>query len=247
MDLRQADLVLVSEADPKEMMVDFGSVKPLADPLSPDRLVDTGIVDHAGKFTEKGKAFYDKLSARIDELKKGVPLERRRLAEPKKLMEYECPWNTGTIKKQTYFTNGELFVLGKPETVMKSKKGSSELRQAVPNTLRSSLAGDFEEVFPAAWQTLVFGDLEVIWLCNKEQKNPVAMQTMYFDYLNKRFPKGKYFNAVEPTASTPIQIRVRNKGIKNNVCALIMPFDIGPAFEVPDFGGLNGGSKEVQK
>jgi hypothetical protein len=246
MDLRQADLVLVSNADPEELKVDFGKIVPLRDPLSPDRLVEAGLVDKTGKFTDSGKGFYEKLMAKVAVLKGGVPLERRKLGEPKKLLEYECRWNTGTLKKQPYFTNGEVFVIGKPEAAMQTRKGSSELRQAVPNTLRTSLAGDFEEVFPVAWQTLVFGDLEVIWLVNEKQENPVAMQVMYFDYLKKRFPKGKYFVAVEPTASTPIQIRVRNKGIKDNVCALVMPFDIGPAFEVPDFGGLNG-DKEVQE
>ena len=191
-----------------------------------DELLEEGYLGHDGRLTEKGLKDLQTVQEAVDRLKTGIPIGKRARSDPGALAVSGKVWHTGLLKKQTWFTDGSLLVIGKPDSSLKQQEGSDELRHKVPNLVRMATTGRFVEVEPYAYQVLIVGETSVVWL-KGEGVEPVAIDARYHDYLATRFPKATYQRSTTDPEG-PILVTVRNRGIsmsKNGtpMVAMLMP------------------------
>lgn len=196
-------------------------------PAVAEKMASDGLVTKKGMLTEKGIQIREQLLKRLKVLKEGVPIGKRKNVDPRKMFEFNFDWKTGTIKKQEWFMNGELFVVGKPNSALGAKIASSDLRMATPLLLRKEAANRTEEVIPYLWQVMSFGELELIWLKSTANETQICIQAMYFDYVKKRFPSGEFFAHTLDGHKGALHIKIRSKGVYG-VVALIMPVGTEP-------------------
>jgi hypothetical protein len=178
-------------------------------------------------------------------LRAGIPLGKRTWSNPKLAAETDT-WMTGQVNRQPIVCNGEVLFVGKPRHPMKAEKAPSETRQKLPQTVAECLKGDFKQVWPHTFQAKDLGGLEIVWMTDEDQEMFVPVQAKYFDLVVDRFPSTTWF------AKTPldvVQSRVKNRGLKDNVVAMIMPFALEGSLEVPGprEGWMNDKGGEVQE
>lgn len=210
--------------------------KSVEDKASIARLTEVGFLAD-GVMTEAGKEFHAKVVKRLDELKAGIPIDGRSKPQPGKATQPKSTvlgWLTGTHAKKDYVTNGAVFILGKPGKEMEAKEGPSDFRQKVSALLNTHTAGkleDYVEVVAYSYQLAELGGMELIWLAEKEftaePLAPIPVQAMYIDLIRDRYPSATFWVNSKRFASGKISdqilvARVTNRGIKNNVVALVI-------------------------
>lgn len=220
MSLKYVDMVALSRAD---------------DGLTHDaeslgRLVEADLATEDGRLTDQGEALFQKLKTKEKMLRAGIPVERRTKGDKKAILVGDYRWTTGRVSNQPIVTNGEVIFVGKPIKAMETIKASAEVRKRFPKTIAACLKGVFEEFRPHTYQLKRLGELEMIWLANKDQDVKIPIQVKYYDFLVDKFPKGKWF---AQDVVSPVQIRVTNRGLKDNVVALLMPYTLQGVLEEP--------------
>jgi len=227
MALKYEDLVCLSRADMEAKKIDYGNRLIAIDTESILRLEDEGYCDRKGNLTEKGIETVEKLEMKVKTLRRGVPLETRKRVDPHQVGESEGPWLTGEYRKRPYLCDGYFFMYVKPYASMNAKRGSGDFRKHVPTMLSKVLAmKDIQELVPTYWQLQTLGGLEVIWLCNDDRSILVPIQAMYYDFTTKKYPSASYYGIEKE--GTPIQIKVKNRGVPNDVIGIVMPLDLEP-------------------
>lgn len=241
MALQRQDLVALSNADPKTKKIDYANKLLVLDTESVVRLKEEGYCDKKGNLTDKGVKAYDALQKKIEILKAGVPFTDRKNADHQRIADSANPWKVGTIKKKEYMTDGFFFCYGKPFRRMMAEKGSSDLRKKMP-IIVNKVAGmkNLTEIVPHTWMVHTFGGAELIWLVDKSEKLLVPVQTMYFDFLKFKYPSATFYTTKDGEGKTPIQCRVANRGITNDVVGIIMPLEIDDTVPRPKLGGGDG-------
>jgi len=218
-----------------------------------ERMTEAGVI-RDGMLTENGKAYREKLVNRVEELKVGVPVSQRAKNQADKAAHPQSTalgWLTGVHAKKPYITNGAVFILGKPGKEMEATEADSDFRQKMAAILNSHTAGkpeEFEELIPYAYQIADLGGMEFIWLSSKntdpEQIFLVPVQAMYIDLIKDRYPSATFWVnpkkwATEKVGDQMVIARVTNRGMKNNIVAMVLPVQ-GPP-KAPVFGGRLSG------
>jgi hypothetical protein len=229
------DLAVLSKFDADTKRVNFADRMVVSDPKTSLRLPKLGLTDAKGYLTEKGLELAENTVEKVKLLRNGLPIEKRKKTDPKAILNSELPWVVGLIKKKDWVSNGELFILGKPEKGMEAVKGSSELRQLMPTIVaKAASPKDLVEIEPKIWQMYDIGGLDFVWLNDDKGEGMtfVPIQSKYLDYIKDRYPSGKFFIR-RKKADSVIQVRVTNRGLKNNIVALVMPFDLAGTMQIP--------------
>ncbi len=214
MTLKYADMVALSQADDGVLVQEPGTLT---------RLVEADLMDEDGKLTDQGEALFQKLKAREKMLRTGIPVERRKVGDKLAILEGSALWATGRVSNQPLVTNGEVIFVGKPIKAMEAKPAPPEVKKRFPQTIAACLKGKFVQLWPHTFQLKKLGEFEMIWLANKDQSVKIPIQVKYFDFLADKFPKGMWFGQDVVSA---VQVRVTNRGLKNNVVALLMPYSL---------------------
>lgn len=228
--MKKADLIALSKSE--GVKVDVNSREVLDDPASRVRLVESGLIDKKGELTRSGKIFYEKLMGAVDRLKKGIPFEARVDSSEKKAYQGVRPWNYLTVRKKTVFTNGELLAVGEPSREMGATPLSDPMRSSMARQIKEYVEASKEgiEVNPHTFQMQSLDGIEIVWLASNDQKIFRAVQAKYYDYLQGRFPKGKW---LARGGTDPLTVVVKNKGI-GDVVGLLMPVLVKDVFPRPE-------------
>lgn len=221
MSLKYVDMIALSRADDGTVVDHPGSL---------ERLVEADLMDGDGRLTDQGEALYQKLKEKEKTLRAGIPAERRTKGDKKAVLTGDYRWTTGRVSNQPIVTNGEVIFVGKPIKAMEIYKAPADVKKRFPQTIAACLKGVFEEIWPHTYQLKRLGEFEMIWLVSKDQSVKIPIQVKYFDFLADKFPKGKWFGQ---DAVSPVQIRVKNRGLKDNVVALLMPYTLQGILEEP--------------
>lgn len=214
MTLKYADMVALSKADDGLLEDDAESL---------GRLVKADLMTEDGRLTDEGEALFQKVKTKEKLLRAGIPVERRTTSDKTAILEGSALWATGRVSNQPLVTNGEVIFVGKPITAMAAKPAPPDVKKRFPQTIAACLKGKFVQLWPHSFQLKRLGEFEMIWLANKDQSVKIPIQVKYFDFLADKFPKGKWFGQDVVSA---VQIRVTNRGLKNNVVALLMPYSL---------------------
>ena len=206
------------------------------------RLLEAGIADETGALTEYGKEFTLKVKAKVSVLRKGIPFAKRVKNDSTAAMQPNSSyigWFQAKFKEKTYVTNGSLFLLGQPSKEMQAKEADAEQRKGIATAIHTGTAGkkdDYMQLTPYAYQVETFGGMEFIWLASEntdpEQGVFVPIQAMFFDLIKERYPTASFWVHAKKAKehdllNNPIQARVTNRGLKNNVVALVMAVETG--------------------
>jgi hypothetical protein len=165
----------------------------------------------------------------VPKLKAGVPFEKRGWQDPKAVVNSN-KWLTGTVSRKPIACNGEMLFVGKPRSPMFAEQAPSDTRQRLPQTVASCLKGRFQPVQPHTYQIEELGLVELVWMANAKQEFFVAIQAKYHDFLIDRFPKLSWFAKSQYDS---VQARVQNRGLKDNVVAIVMPYIVKEPIKPP--------------
>lgn len=221
MQLLPVDLVALNNSDLQQNRLHFDEPGVVPDSGSIGRLLRAEMMKTDGTLTKAGLALLQKVKKTEKRLQKGIPFEKRMVADPMKIFgNLDYKWKTGMVSRKNVFTNGEVIIIGTIERKFKAEKGAIELRKKLPLIIARSLKASFEEVWPHTFQIEKLGGVELVWLANAGQERYEAIQAQYYDYLRDKFPTGKWF-AESPRM--PLQVRVKNRGLRDGVVALVMP------------------------
>jgi hypothetical protein len=228
MSLKYEDLICLSRADLEAKKIDYGNRLVTVDAESILRLEEAGYCDAKGNLTEVGVKAVEKLDERIKVLRRGVPLEVRKRTDHHKVAETEGRWLTGEYRKKEYVCDGFFFMYAKAYASMNAERGSGAFRKHIPTMLSKVLAmKDLVELEAKYWQLQTFGGLEVIWLANEDRSLLVPIQSMYYDFTIKKYPSAT-FKGIDKEG-TPIQIRVKQRGVPQDVVGVVMPLELEAA------------------
>lgn len=231
MGLLFVDLVALSKADEKERTIDMNSREVFVDPMSRERLLEAGFIVPGGKVTDAGMEALVKIRKREEELRKGIACVERKGRDSKRaLRESPAPWFFAVLGKDQVVTNGEILLVGNPDPDMHATRAKDELKKEIPDVIRRSGRGVFKQVWPHSYQAFSFGGVDLVWLSDQRQELMLAVQAKYLDFLFGRFPRSTFWAT---SLEMPVQVRVRAKGIKDNVVALIAVFNVADVLEVP--------------
>jgi len=247
MKLRRADLLMLSKANEEKGTVDFFDRNVVVDPESVHRIQRAGLADAKGVMTENGLKLAKAVMAKLHVLRAGVPFsERKSLMDSR--ASYYGPWFTGTLSKKAYLTNGYLFMLSRPmKQIDSAEQGSPELRQKVPGMVASSISEKkVVELLPHTWVVFELGVFEVVWLADKDEKVFVPLNVAFMDLVKAKYQSARMYVKAGSKGWDPIQFRVRNRGLKNNVVAIVMPVALDIEEDGPKKRGKDG-SKKVQE
>jgi len=128
----------------------------------------------------------------------------------------------GQACKQPVVSNGELLILGKPFKWMGAAPASAEKKPLFQRVVDSGATKVSMLLRPHTYQMLELGGMEIVWLSNKEQDTFVAVQVGYYDTVVVRYPTASFYLSKDHAI---VQARVRNRGLKNSVVALIAILD----------------------
>jgi hypothetical protein len=232
MALTHEDLITMSKVDLETKKIDYGNRLISVDSESILRLTEGEYCDKKGNLTEKGLALCEQIQEKEKVLRRGVPLEDRKRADPLKVAYSEGKWLTGTYRDKKYLCDGYYFLYGSAYASMKAKLGSGQFRKYIPTMLSKVLSmKDAVEVIPKIWQLQTIGGLEIIWLFSEDGKMRVPIHAMYYDFTIKKYPSAKFCALSKP--GTPIQVRVKQRGVPQDVVGIIMPMDLDPAIQQP--------------
>jgi hypothetical protein len=232
MALERADLVTLMRYNTESDKPD-----PWELPTEPiQRLLKAGLIDERLNLTAEGRKTFNALLKKLDVLKKGVPFPTRKKRNPKAMYSPGISanlWRTGSVAKKGVVTNGQILFVGKPPKGMEHQQGSSDERQMFPSVVAEQVRGKAIQVEPVFYQTS--GSLdgpELVWLGGANGENVrVAIQAMYYDFVEAKYPSAKLFAQEDPKKA--VQVRCPTKGVtKHSVVALIMPF-LAEGWEVP--------------
>jgi hypothetical protein len=230
MALKYEDLVCLSRADLEAKKIDYGNRLITVDAESILRLEEAGYCDKKGNLTEAGIDAAEKLEEKTKVLRRGVPLSVRKRFDPHKVADTEGRWLTGEYRKKEYLCDGFFFLYAKPYAAMNAERGSGEFRKHIPTMLSKVLAmKNLIPLEPTYWQLQTLGGLEVIWLANDDRSVLVPIQSMYFDFTLKRYPSASFTGIAKK--GTPIQIKVKQRGVPQDVVGVVMPLELEAAVE----------------
>lgn len=233
MKLKVGDYIALSKADVGSRKLDLQNRLLLVDARTPVRLIKAGIVDKVGNMTDKGVALCEEIQAKVQKVYGGLPIAQRKRFDEMKAKQSDYPWAYGTYTKKPYVTNGDVFIVGKPEKWMEAIKGSSKLRHDIPTIIsRCTSPKDFIEVIPDIWQMDGIDGIEMIWLSSKDGDTRVSVQSGYYDLVTKRYPSIKFMTRRKKSTSVIIG-KVLNRGIKDNIVTLLMPYSLSSAWKLP--------------
>jgi hypothetical protein len=200
------------------------------------RLISANMINAGGLLTEHGRKTVVQLRATVGKLRQGVPFVMRvktNAAAAERPTSSSIGWFTAEIKKKQYITNGALFLLGKPSKEMEAAPANAEQRQGIANAINSGTAGkktDYAQLSPKVYQVAGIGGMELAWLFSEDDSIAMAIQAMFFDLIKERYPTATFWAHSKKAAAketlVPIQARVTNRGLKNNVVALVMPVEV---------------------
>lgn len=259
--LQSEDLVFFLWMEPEGGIIAPGP-KAVAARGTIGRLTAAGFLADSG-MTEKGKETHSRLVKTVNTLKAGVDVTKRVKTDVAKATDPKCTvmgWVTGTHAKKPYITNGAVFILGKPSKEMNAVEAPADLRMKVSALLNTHTSGkldDYLEVKPYAYQISDLGGMEFIWLRSVEmslgidEKEDLLMgalmvpiQAMFVDLIRDRYPSTTFW--VKPKrylagnlSDHVVVARVTNRGIKNNVVALVIAVAGAPTPPVLE-GGDSG-------
>ena len=227
--LEQQDLVALSRSNQKQGKLQFDVMGVVEDPTSVGRLIRAGVIKEDGVLTDAGQELLAKVLKAEKKLQVGIPFKRRTSADPAKIKEpSRRSWKTGRVGNQLVTTNSEIIFTG--PSVLSTTKASIDLRKKLHPAVALALKGDFVEVWPHTFQIESLGGGGLVWLARKGQDGWVAIQAKYYDFLRAKFPTGRWY-AVD--GERPVQIRVKNKGWKNGVVALVQPIEVNKGVKLP--------------
>jgi hypothetical protein len=212
-----------------------------------ERLEEAELIGNGNKLTQKALTLVESVKPKLEELKAGVPVQRRARDDSKDAESSDArEWVSGSYRHKPWMCNGEVLILGKASKEMKATEGSSNVRSSVAATFHQFCAGrstEFVAVEPFAYQVDPVSWFQMLWL-RSEDGQTVAVQTKYFDLIKQRYPSASFFLRTKMPADgkvPPLQARVVNRGLKNNVVALLMPVLPGENLSVPVLAEQNGG------
>jgi len=232
MTLTHEDLITLSKVDIATKKIDYGNRLISVDSESILRLEEGEYCDKKGNLTEKGLALCVQIQEKEKVLRRGVSLETRKRTDPLKVAYSEGTWLTGTYRDKKYICDGYYFLYGTSYAAMKARKGSGEFRKYVPTMLSKVLSmKEAKEVTPKIWQLQTIGGLEIIWLFSGDGKMRVPIHAMYYDFTIKKYPTAKFCAISKP--GTPIQVKVKQRGLAQDVVGVIMPLDVDKAIQQP--------------
>jgi len=235
--LQLEDLMLLNKAE-------SGQRLEMHDPVVLERLQSKGLIGEEYCLTEKGEHLQSRLREVVEEQQRGVPFERRwkknAVHEAAMPRSTQIGWFTGSYAKKSYLTNGALFLLGRPDKSMDAVKGDSEIRHKVAVILQSCTAGkpeEFVEVKPYAFQVLGLGKMEIVWLRSEDGSIVGSVQAMFYDLVKYRYPTARFSAHRERFlngnfAHQVFAVQVVNRGLKNNIVALVMALAGGSRPEI---------------
>lgn len=247
MNLELADLMLLDKAEAGQKLT--GSVSG----GSYERLAEHGFIDERRFLTGKGAKFLGSLRKAVVEQQRGIAFARRKRNEADQAaLPRSTPigWFTGTYAKKQWIANGAAFIVGKPGKTMDSQAGDSEIRHKVATILQTGTAGkpeDFVDVEPYAFQVVGLGGIEMVWLKSADGTIIGAVQAMFFDLIKERYPTATFCAHRERFMSGALEnqmfaAKVTNRGVKNNIVALVMALGGGarPELVEEQSGELSG-------
>lgn len=233
--LKREDLVALSKADCEAGTLAVESREVLRDPDSLTRLRKAKLLELKGnKLTTAGIAMAKKVKAKEELIRKGLPIGDRKTEDPVAIFSVpDHKWFHGQVAKKDYVTDGSLVVIGSVDKKFDAQKGSPELRQEIPVVIKqTAINKGFIPANATHYAMTALDGIEVIWLTGEDEATIVPIFAPYYDFLTTKFPSGKWF-VTELEDDGPVQLRVTNKGLKNNVVAVIMPFDLAGVIEPP--------------
>ena len=204
------------------LSIDIGKIKsgviPEGTEDSVKRLVKAGLMGDDNYITVEGIEKAEQLRGVLQRLRVGIPYTDRKRTNPKAAIEKVEMWHTGSVDHKSGF-----IFIGPPVKEMKRKKASKKHKAMLPGLITATIDGtdDYVEAKPIVFQTDGEIDgLELVWLLGN--KNKVAIQSMYYDFVVDRWPGCKFLLSGEFVA---VKVVLKGKGItKDNIVALIMPF-----------------------
>jgi len=224
--MQYVDLVALSKA--KNGKLDINDRDVFLDPYSRVRLEEAKMIDSKGVLTPTGLKTFDQLKARVAALMGGIHFEDRVVREGDPVIHTTSPWLIGQACKQSVVSNGELLVMGKPFKWMGATQAVAEKKQVFQRVVDSGATKVSMKLFPHTYQMLDLGGMEIIWFANKEQDTFVAAQAGYYDVVMARYGSASCYLSKDHAM---IQARVRNRGLKNNVVALLAILDTNDLVE----------------
>jgi hypothetical protein len=237
-ELKFADLLILNGSDQKRQVLDMASI---SDVGSLNRIVEAGLSDEQGKLTGKGVKAVEMVKKIIGQIVEGIPLRKRKYFEAEEVEKSKCgvmEWMFGEYQKKVYVTNSEIIMIGRPVKSMHASEGRSSVRKNAGDLINSHTSGknsEFVELVKFLYQLDMETATQFIWMASKDGKRITAIQAKYFDYMKKKYPSCSFFvNVKKPQEYPVVQVRVLNRGWKNNVVGLIMTLDI-QGMQIPQF------------
>lgn len=229
--LKLIDLIALSKADEETKIIQMSSREVFSDPFSRERLVNAGMISLKGDVTDSGLATIQSIRKKEVSLRNGIPFLEKAGREVKRLCrETTDPWIFVMIGKDQIVSNGELLFVGTPEPAMKASRGNADLQEGITEVIRRCAKGEFKQLWPHSYQSFSLGGVDLIWLVDETQDLMISVQAKYFDFVSFRFSKSIFWGS---SPEVPVQVKVRGKGMKNSVVAIIATFDVAGELKNP--------------
>ena len=196
---------------------------------STDRLIEDGIITDKYKLTDVGEKIKKKLVSRLEELKKGVPFEERKINEPE-LIKTAGDWVAGEYLKSRFITNWVLWTYAPGfKEGMKVGDIDPDKKREVYGRVRK-YAGVVKplkgiEVFPKTWKVLGnLDEYDLIIFADKDGNDVITINAMYYDFIMLRYPASKFY--VHVGEHKPLVAKIANRKVLDGVIAIVAPAEI---------------------
>lgn len=215
--LKFEDLVALSKYNPQTNILEIKNRTVIQNPETYSRLIDSKIIDKAGKLTVLGIKQAETVIATETKLKKGIPITERKKSDIGGINSNDNKWIHKKIKdgeKDIEVTAcGACIYKGKP--IMSTIKKVSFTDKSILDNLSPKLK--LERLVPHKYQISSLDGIKVIWF--KLKSDYVAIQSCYYDLIVDLFKDDEFlFYGTGEMESVYVKIG-------NEVVAVLAPFN----------------------
>lgn len=191
-----------------------------------NNLMIYGFIDNDGKITPRGEKALAKVAHRMEQLKKGLPIEERKSTDPDLIKYGGTVFSQGKIEgKKNWYSDGFILLIGNPSPgLQKTKEPPSRAVRAsvTPMFKKAASNKNNTEIRPFAFQISESKITELIWLADRNGGTVKCINSMYYDFLCNKYKDIRFLcNPQGAHNETPILLKAVHKG----PVGLLMPME----------------------
>ncbi len=188
-------------------------------------LVDEGLIESNGTFTDLGRVRSKKVADLSATLLGGVDISKR----PVEALDIKDQvWKTGSYDKNSYVTDGATLIVANMAKDVSVERGTpTERTRAGVIFKRAAGLKAMKPLIPFLWQRWLFERHDVVWLKSADDKIFIPIKGLYYDLMLEKFANPTFHGKLIKGVPSIVQVRIEKGSMKyNRVHGLITPLVI---------------------